>query len=493
MGGDLRIRMDVDILDELSRRSRKQISKLEDQSTQLSRLRVERERISSELKPYVEQLTEWAELTEEEREQLPPLDEKVERLVGEAGCINKKVDLILKEVDEGTKIHDDLMEKRERIRQMRKHKSKFISFMIVVHEVMNFFGSMVYRSVVPKKFDVPREEAQERMDGYVRDVHLDDFEEYFREMSENKLDLEEQLQTLGTYYLHLESLREADEKVMWELALQYDLKGIVPRIDEELTDFIYRGNTLLHLHKHAREKMVEMDVKVESSTMDVKMKFPSKYAKLVRREDMEEANKKIPYYMDLAWVAAYVKDKKDFILPALGITFTMPQYNSINFIQMRQKYKTRDFFIEVLSHEMVHAGTVYLDTRRDFLETKAYQVGRGSLIGEYAVAMNHRPNILIRGAQFVLQSLMLLPIPDYVFKYLPKARMGLQIARTTGTYKAVKKRLNRLYGEKGGYILGRLTGDEMEKFRYTNDVAGRVAVKDGLKWRIMKENFGKLE
>ncbi len=261
---------------------------------------------------------------------------------------------------------------------------------------------------------------------------------------------------------------------------------------------MYRANTLLFLHRYLRKLYREPDIQIHTSldentkpTVTLGIKNASGF---ITQTDLEEANNRIPYFMDLSWIAAYVKNKKEFIVPALGITFTLPQYNGFNFVQMLSEYKSREQFISVLTHEMTHAGTVYLDTKRTFLETKAYAVGKGDLIlGEYAVALNTSPPLLISILRWIFSAyLPLIPFPDKYFKLYPKIKSGLEILDNISTYRQVERELKELYGIKGGYILGRVNADEMEEFRDTNNIPARIAMKNDLKWKIMKTNLEKV-
>ena len=57
-------------------------------------------------------------------------------------------------------------------------------------------------------------------------------------------------------------------------------------------------------------------------------------------------------------------------------------------------------------------------------------------------------------------------------------------------YRRVGEDLRSLYGEnKGNYILGRLSADEIEEFGYTNSITGTVANKRDLKWTIIKRKL----
>ena len=131
--------------------------------------------------------------------------------------------------------------------------------------------------------------------------------------------------------------------------------------------------------------------------------------------------------MDLSWVAAYTMEPKDFIIPALGITFTLPDKNGFNFINMLNVYKSREQFLNVLSHEMTHAGTVHFDTRRDYLETKAYNVGKGDLmLGEYAVAVDKNPRLWVKIIDFTTTAFGL-PLPKRVIQAIPKIKSAYDI------------------------------------------------------------------
>ncbi len=376
---------------------------------------------------------------------------------------------------------------------------KAFRFAELFYDSINTSALLAYKSIFGKQEDLPREIVLKNVKELLRNLGdgVAEPNESKRGAEKEKLSLEQKLTTLGEYFIQTEKISDISGSKLWRAALQYDLKGIVPQHEESLEDFVFRGNTTLYVHKQLRKPseygIRELYIDIDKETSDVKLKLRLEGGSIISEEDLKEANKRIPYYMDLSWVTGYVKRPEDLIIPALGLTFTLPQYNGLSFIQMCDRYKSRKFYLEVLSHEMVHAGTVFLDNpqRREFIETKAYAVGRGSFMGEYAVAVNSRPNILLKAAQMAIQ--FFLPgVPDSLFKYAPKVKGAIQIAVTTGMYNQVKEGLVKLYGHQGNYILGRLTADEMDEFRYTNDIPARINMKNNLKWQIMKENFASL-
>jgi hypothetical protein len=234
-------------------------------------------------------------------------------------------------------------------------------------------------------------------------------------------------------------------------------------------------------------------VKLNSENWDVSLDaedYPP--AHVIKHEDIEEANKRIPYHMDLSWVAGFVDPQSPILSGAYGVCFTLPKYNGFNFLLMRGRYKSRKKFMDILSHEMTHMGTSYLDTRRDFLETKSYTVGSAAF-GEYTIAVNQRPHIAYRILNFAFESILHFSIPKTLFQILPRVQSAISIAAKRKLYHRAEGRLYELYGkEKGNYFLGRLNADEIEEFGYTNNVPARIEQKDNLKWKIMKRNSAKL-
>ncbi len=361
------------------------------------------------------------------------------------------------------------------------------------HDFISWFAKLLYRSAVPPKRDVPPETARFNMETFAKKAmgprDYENVRDYWGEKEQKVYSLEEKLKTFGGDYVSREDV--TGQQVLWQTALEYDRKGIVPAPHEEVGDFVYRGNTLLFLHKLLKKNRGEPEIRVKDKEVKMGINYGSQ--RLAKQEDVEEANKRIPYFMDLSWVAVYVKDKKEFMVPALGLTFTLPQYNGFTFVQILSEYKSREQFVSVLAHELTHAGTVYLDTKRKFLETKAYAIGKGDLLlGEQVVALNANPPLWIAMIKSAFEMFIPLPFPDKYFKVLPKVRSAVEIWDNTQSYRAVERALRKLYGEKGMYILGRLNADEMEEFRDTNDIPARIAMKEDLKWKIMKANFGRL-
>jgi len=99
----------------------------------------------------------------------------------------------------------------------------------------------------------------------------------------------------------------------------------------------------------------------------------------------------------------------------------------------------------------------------------------------------------MKAIEIVFERVLSIPLPTRYLKALPKIRSAIQIFTKRGSYRTVEKELKEIYGVKGGYILGRLNGDEIEEFRYTNDIPGRIAMKKNLKWLIMQANLAKLQ
>lgn len=381
-----------------------------------------------------------------------------------------------------------LRDTRLNMQRPNPDETRLISYSIRFHDFISRLAKLVYRGIVPPNMKVPPETAHSNIDTFVKEA-IERTKRYYRE-EENKVEsLEGKLATFGDHYIPREDL--ANQPVLWETALEYDLKGIIPAPHETIRDFVYRGNTLLFLHRLLRKNNKEPKIEVKEWDVKLGITYSDEF---VNQKDVEEANRRIPYFMDLSWVAVYVKDKKDFMVPALGLTFTLPQYNGFNFVQMLSEYKSREQFVSVLAHELTHAGTVYLDTKRKFLETKAYSVGKGDLIlGEYVVALNASPRLWMRGVEWFFQSVLFIPLPDKYLKILPKVRSAIEILDNTYSYREVERELKESYGDLGGYILGRLNAAEMEEFRDTNDIPARIAMKDDLKWEIMRTNFARLQ
>ena len=388
----------------------------------------------------------------------------------------------------------EIIDKKSNLKLLREQEMMGTSFLIYLHDVMNSIGTALYQLVRPLKLEVTPEEARQNMHDFILKEFLPvkRYDSQRNEIKEVKpLSLEERLQTMGEYYIPYDDLVKIDLDTLCQVACQYDGKGIIANPKETLAELVYRGNSLLYLSQQQRKQWGQttgIDLEVERKTWMVRAKRSPYYKGRVSQKDLQKALKRVPYYMDLSWVSAYVKD--DFIIPALGVTFTLPNYNGLGFIQVLPSYKSRDKFLEILSHELVHAGTVYWDSRIDYLETKAYHVGRGSLVGEYAVAVHQRPHPLLLGLNWGWDILFpWFPLPERSLKHFTKIKTAWQIAATTATFRDVERKLTCLYGRKGNYILGRLSGDEIEEFHYTNDIPARVARKETLKWRIMRTNF----
>jgi len=399
----------------------------------------------------------------------------------------------------------ELIDKRNRIKDMRSEEPWGFSFARGIHDTLNSLVNTFYRLIRPLVLEVPPEEARQNMHDFilkefpprekVEDEHPLRIRSLIKKGEKKKktkpLSLEDKIQKMGEYYISYKEIITINHEVLWPTALKYDWKGIIARPTETLPELIYRGNSLLYLSQRWRERShCGLDVKVESKNWEVQLETNILgYKGKVSERDIQLALRRLPYHMDLSWFPVSVKE--ELMAPALGITFILPHYNGIGFIQMLPSYKSRDKFIEILSHELVHAGTVYLDSsRRDYLETKAYHVGRGTLLGEYTVATNQQQNIV----EWVIMNswgflFPWLPVPKYLGTIFPKARAALHIAANTGTFHDVQRKLTELYGQKGNYLLGRLMGDEIEEFHYTNDIPARMVRKDSLKWQIMKANF----
>lgn len=372
---------------------------------------------------------------------------------------------------------------------------KLSKWSIKFYDSVNYTADLFYKNVKGLDCSTPKEEAVKNMNSFAREVMgLIIYKTRFRNRKEKNEEpcIEKRLQTLGGYYVALGELGRLETHTLEDLAEEYDWKGLVPKKGEELKDFVYRGNTMLFLHKTFREHNVRPEIKLDTDNWDVLLGVELYGSKLIKKEDIEEASRRIPYHMDLSWIAGFVGDKSGILSGAYGVCFTLPNYNGLSFLLVRERYKSREKFIDVLAHEMTHMGTVYLDTRRDFLETKSYAVG-STAFGEYTIAINQRPNLVYRAINSVIGAIFLISIPERLFKILPKVQSAVSIAEKRKLYHGVREKLHRLYGkEKGNYLLGRLTADEVEEFGYTNDIPARIEQKDDLKWKIMKRNSQEL-
>ena len=398
----------------------------------------------------------------------------------------------------------------------------------VLYELVNSIAHSFYRALKPQEEKVTREEAVHNMEEFVtailRPRCLSElmigrgFETYFgvkfpegnsealkqiepslndkyglrkagksHDRESSSMPLESRLSTLGDFYILHEEFRSIPSLALWRMALQYDALGMVPGKEEPLRDFAYRANSLLFIHKTFRKIHLRpvIDVDTDKSDVTVAVTFD---ALLVKADDLREASRRIPYHMDLSWIAAFIDPKSPFLGRAYGVCFTLPKYNGLNFILMRKKYASREKFLSILAHEMVHMGTVYLDTMRDFLETKAYIAGSAAL-GEYTIALNQRPTPILKGIKFLLDIVVRIPLPGLSYAAIPKVWSALKIRERRGVYNTVERRLQGLYGPMGNYIMGRLDADEVTELMYTNNIPARIALKNGVKWGIMRSKL----
>ncbi len=385
-------------------------------------------------------------------------------------------------------------------------ESRLTKLAIGFHDTVNFAIKSVYRQVKSVDYSVPREDALRNLDEFASNIRQRAFQKQMKkeifgrhsdETAKSEIDekikepsLEEKLSSLGEHYVPHGDLGNVDSSTLSSLAVKYDGKGIIPRQDEEIKAFVYRGNTILFLHKTFKRENIRPEIKFDTKNWDVSVEVKMWDTKVIKQEDIEEANSRIPYGMDLSWVAGFIGGDAGILSGAYGVCFTLPKYHGLNFLLMRESYKSREAFMKVLSHEMAHMGTVYLDTRRDFLETKAYAVGSAAF-GEHTIALNQRPNILLKAMKFVMEHYLYIPFPDRVFNSIPKVLSAVRIAENRSLYGGVEKRLQALYGEDdGNYVLGRLTADEIEEFGYTNNVPARINEKRDLKWDIIRKRLG---
>ncbi len=379
---------------------------------------------------------------------------------------------------------------------------KAFSVMSAVHTAGSHLAKLAYHSFIPYKLEVEREESVRNIEELVRDVLIhrmdenNDHDGSYR-MSVDRTDKneeltdEEMLQKPGEFFIPHKFFKDKDLNVLWETALEYDKKGIIPKLDETVLDFVHRGNTNLAISSFLkrRNKGLALDA---SNWVDWKSSVKEEYlASHATEQDMTEANESIPLYMDLTWVPVFVKPV--LTMPAAGLTFTLPHYNGLSWVEMLDTYKDRNQYLEILAHELTHAGTVYFDTRRDFLETKAYDVGKGSMLGEYNVAAAKSPSIgstifstiITFGSSGWLNG-------DRLIKYGVKLKTATEIHVKNKQYQAVRKRLKENFGEKGNYILGRLTADEMDEFFFCDNIQTHIDAKESLKWKLMRHNFREL-
>ncbi len=381
---------------------------------------------------------------------------------------------------------------------------------------VNTAGTAIYNQVRKLDYSVPKEEARQNMHELANDLERrmsnhqssekEPFEDLYSwsvnfvrslEKSEKKpeeakeFSLEEKLLSYGDKYVSFDDISKIKIRTLWKTALEYDKKGIIPQKGESLVDFVYRGNTLLFLHKKMREHKCAPEIKIDEKNFDVNVCI-NYYGsmRLITEEDIKEANKKIPYHMDLSWMAGFVDEHNTtgVLLGAYGVCFTLPKHNGFNFLLMRKKYKSREDYLKVLAHEMTHMGTVYLDTRKDFLETKAYIAGSAAF-GEHTIAINQRPPLTWRIAKGALYAVTGINIPNNLFRILPKIASAASIRNNQKLLNTAKTTLQELYGkEQGNYLLGRLSADDIEELVYTNNVGERIRMNRDLKWRIMKHN-----
>ena len=305
------------------------------------------------------------------------------------------------------------------------------------------------------------------------------------------LTLAERLKTFGENYVERFELGAVSDLELYQFALKYDLKGIIPISREGLDDFVYRANSTLFMHNMLRENKQKVVINFDEKKFDIDLAFEYG-AKIIDKTDIEEANQRIPYHMDLSWMTGFVDAKSPILSFAYGVCFTSPKHNGFNFLVMRNQYKSREEYLRVLSHEMTHMGTVYFDDSPELLETKAYTVGTAAF-GEYTIALNQRPHLLQSLLKWGLDRLTFGAIPNPVYKFIPKIYSAITIAERKSRFEGARRRLQEVYGEqKGDYIVGRLGSEEVNEFFYTNDIHSRFDSKDGLKWNIIRDNLGNI-
>jgi hypothetical protein len=350
---------------------------------------------------------------------------------------------------------------------------------ISFYNYMTAMAVNYWRRLRPKPEQVDKLQA-------IKNMH-DLAKEYVDYQGESPHTLHERLSSMGKHYVEHKDIN-LEEALMHELSLQYDRKGLLARDEESLRDFVYRANTQLFIHKAARETRRHPEVSVESETL--KLSVNVRKADILPEEDVQEANRLIPYFMDLSWAAGTTVRNK-WMYGARGLCFTLPTHNYLSFVNMRKEYKSREQYLMCLSHELTHMGTVYIDSSHEFTETKAYFVGSGRL-GEFAVAVNATPPLLMSLARVVLEGMMKISLPDRLFSFIPKVTSAITIANQTRVFKSVRSKLHDEFGQYSDYILGRLTSEELYEMEFTNNIQARIQGKDSLRWRIMKQNLTSL-
>ncbi len=365
--------------------------------------------------------------------------------------------------------------------------SDLVEKAIHFHDSINNISVKLFRQAFPKRAETPFAEAQENLEALAHRADLRMREYLKRRRVPSKKTPLSRLRTFGEYHVPLDDLTKIKKQSLWRLALTYDGKGIIPATSDTMQSYVNRANELLFLHTAMKSISLTPIIKANSSDeggLHVHL-WPENQARFALPKDISEATSRIPYGMDLTWMAVFIKPQLDY--PALGLTFTLPQYNGFNFVEMLDKYKSREQYISVLAHELTHGGTVHLDTRPDYLETKAYSVGKGDmLLGEHAVSFSANPPLIQKFLTWAIETYSPLPVPEKVLKHFAKVKSFVRVLENTGSYRAVQSELTERYGARGNYIIGRLTADEIEEFRDTNDIPGRIRMKNGLKWDIIR-------
>jgi len=388
-------------------------------------------------------------------------------------------------------------EKKQRKREKERkemRKDKWLNRSIVFHDYINGLLFKAYRQLRKIDYKVEKPEATENLYQFIKKIPSfkgHEFQNLERKREERikRLTIEEKLETLGKFNLTFEEISSTNEKNLFGVAKKYDWKGIITGSNETIQDLVCRANSILHVNRIFKKSNYMPKLKLDKKTFDVDIGIQSIDKERIKQEDIEEANKRIPYSMDLSWINAFSRDDLGILSGAYGVCFTLPKYNGLNFVLMRNHYKSRDKYLDVLAHEMTHMGTVYLDSSRRLLETKAYVSGTASL-GEYTIALNTRPNLVYRIAKYATIGLLHIDIPDGIFNRIPMISSAMGIFEHRHTFKKTRERLQNLYGEKkGDYILGRLTAEEVDEMYFTNNIEKRVDMKEDLKWKIMKSNI----
>ena len=358
---------------------------------------------------------------------------------------------------------------------------------IEFYDFTNHLAKRIYMQLRSIDYSTPKNEAIKNLDQFVQRISFE-IDNDSKKVLFNSKNLEDKLDDYGLSYVSREEINKLSSDKAQKYLKTYDKLGLIPRNDEDLKDYIYRANTQLILHKIFRNFGLRPVLKMDKD-FDTSIGHIEGYSSIIPIEDIMEANKKIPYGMDLSWISAFTNDDNNFLKGAYGVCVTLPKYYGLSYLSIRGTFKSRENYLKVLSHEMSHFGTVFLDSRRDFLETKAYAAGSAAF-GEHTISINQKPSIIQNIIKYGFEGILRIQLPKFLFSTIPKVKSAIEIADNKSVFKECQKNLINAYGDAAGnYILGRLTADEIEEFAYTNNVPKRLAKKKGLKWKIVKEKI----